>query len=70
MHLHNTDVLTYLKAHIDNPGVRTFIEAQQEQIDELNNEFGDDYKDYLDYLEGNIGDDASFTMDELRALLN
>jgi len=69
MHLHNSDVLTFLKLHSDNQEVRTFIEAQQKEIDGLNNEFNDDYKDYLDYLERNIGDDASFTIDELRALL-
>ena len=39
------------------------------QMGELNTELGTKYKDYLDYLEDNIGDDADFTMDELKALL-
>jgi hypothetical protein len=30
---------------------------------------GTDYKDYLDYLEVNIGDDAEFTMTQLEKLL-
>ena len=38
-------------------------------IDRINKELGTDYRDYLSYLKDNIGDDASFTMEELKALL-
>jgi len=43
--------------------------ATQEMIDRINKELGTDYRDYLSYIEDNIGDDASFTMEELKALL-
>ena len=35
----------------------------------MNQSLGTEYKDYFDYLEENIGDDAGFTTDELKALL-
>jgi len=35
----------------------------------MNQSLGTDYRDYLDYLEDNIGDDAEWSMEELRALL-
>jgi len=37
-------------------------------IDRINRESGTDYQNYLSYLEFNISDDASFTMEELKAL--
>ena len=54
---------------MDNPDIKLFLEKQKKIIDSMNKKCGTDYTDYLDYLETNIGDDASFTMDELRALL-
>lgn len=35
----------------------------------MNRKLSTDYKDYLDYLEANIGDDAEFTMAELMGIL-
>jgi hypothetical protein len=35
----------------------------------MNRDSGMNYKDYLDYLEANIGDDAEFTMGELVGML-
>ncbi len=69
MDLHNSDVLTFLKLHMDNPNIKVFLEKQKKIIDPMNKKCGTDYADYLDYLEANIGDDASFTMDELKTLL-
>ena len=69
MDLHNSDVLTFLKLHMDNPSIKVFLEKQKKIIDSMNKKCGTDYADYLDYLEENIGDDASFTMDELKTLL-
>ena len=69
MDLHNSDVLTFLKLHMDNPNIKVFLEKQKKIIDPMNKKCGTDYADYLGYLEENIGDDASFTMDELKTLL-
>jgi hypothetical protein len=69
MHLHNSDVLTFLKLHIDNPNIANFLKRQKQIIKAMNKKCGTNYADYLDYLEENIGDDASFTVDELKALL-
>ena len=69
MHLHNSDVLTFLKLHMDNPNIENFLKRQKQIIESMNKKCGTDYADYLDYLEANIGDDASFTMDELKMLL-
>ena len=69
MDLHNSDVLTFLKLNRDNPNIKVFLEKQKKIIDSMNKKCGTDYADYLDYLEANIGDDASFTMDELKTLL-
>jgi hypothetical protein len=68
-HIHNEAVLAFLQAHKGNPNVQRFLVKQKLGIEELNTELGTEYKDYLDYLEANIGDDADFTMDELKALL-
>jgi len=68
-HIHNETVLGFLKVHRDNPNIKRFIKEQQTMIDRINKESEADYKDYLSYLEDNIGDDASFTIDELKALL-
>ena len=68
-HIHNETVLEFLKEHSDNEGVKELIKDEQESIETLNKEFETTYKDYFDYLEDNIGDDADFTMDELKALL-
>ena len=68
-HIHNEAVLTFLQAHKDNSNVQRLLAKKKRAIEALNREIGTKYKDYLDYLEDNIGDDASFTMDELRGLL-
>jgi len=69
MYLHNFDVLTFLKSHIDNPNIKVFLEKQKKIIDSMNKKCETDYTGYLDYLEANIGDDAPFAMDELKMLL-
>jgi len=65
-HIHNETVLAFLKEHKDNPGVKDFLRKQNKTIRLMNRESGTDYQDYL---EGNIGDDAEFTMAELEKLL-
>ena len=69
MNLHNSDVLTFLKLHMNNPNIENFLNIQKQMIDSMNDKYGIDHTDYLDYLEANIDDDASFTMDELKRLL-
>lgn len=61
--------MAFLKEHEDNPDVKSFLRKQNRAINAMNKELGTDYKDYLDYLEANIGDDASFTMAQLETLL-
>ena len=68
-HIHNEAVLAFLQAHKGNPNVKRFLAKQKLAIEALNKELDAEYKDYVDYLEANIGDDADFTMDELKALL-
>lgn len=68
-HIHNETVLMFLREHKDNPRIREFLKQQDKEIAETNEAFDENYKNYLDYLEMNIGDDASFTMDELKDLL-
>jgi len=68
-HIHNEVVPAFLQAHKDNPNVQRFLAKQKRAIEALNKEIGTEYKDYFDYLEDNIGDDADFAMDELKALL-
>jgi len=55
--------------HESEPGVQRFIQEQDKQIKVLNRELGTRYEGYLEYLEANIGDDASFTLEELKAIL-
>ncbi len=69
MHLHNSDMLTFLKAHADNPNIRKIIAEENQKNKRLNDELGEDYKDYFDYLERNSGDDANITMAQLKGLL-
>lgn len=59
-HVHNEAVLAFLKAYQDEPGVKRFLAEQDQQIRALNRELGTRYEGYLEYLEANIGDDASF----------
>ena len=68
-HIHNETVLAFLQAHKTNPNVQRFLAKKKRAMEALNREIGTTYKDYFDYLEDNIGDDADFTMDELRILL-
>ena len=67
-HIHNEAVLAFLQVHKDNPNVQRFLAKQKLAIETLNKEIGIEYKDYFDYLEDNTGDDADYTMDELKAL--
>jgi hypothetical protein len=60
-HIHNEAVLAFLQAHNDNPNVQRFLAKKKQTIEALNKELGTEYKDYFDYLEDNIGDDADFT---------
>ncbi|MBN2316301.1 MAG: hypothetical protein JXM79_20400 [Sedimentisphaerales bacterium] len=68
-HIHNEAVLAFLQAHKDNPNVQRFLAKEKDAMEALNKEIGTEYKDFFDYLEDNIGDDASWTMEELKALL-
>ena len=68
-HIHNEAVLAFLQVHKDNPNIQRFLAKKNRSIEAINKELGTQYKDYLDYLEDNIGDDADFSMDELKALL-
>jgi hypothetical protein len=67
--IHNEAVLAFLKEHKDNPNVKDFLQKQNRVIRQMNRDSGMNYKDYLDYLEANIGDDAEFTMGELVGML-
>ena len=69
-HIHNEAVLAFLQTHKDNLNVQRFLAKQKPATEALNRELGTQYRDYLDYLADNIGDDADFTMDELKALLS
>lgn len=68
-HIHNEAVLAFFKAHEDHPNVQRFLEKQKREIEAMNKSLGTDYRGYLVYLEGNIGDDADWSMEELKALL-
>ena len=68
-HIHNETVLAFLTEWRKRPGVQRFLRRKDQAIRAMNRTLGTKYKDYLDYLEGNIGDDASVTMAELKALL-
>jgi hypothetical protein len=67
-HIHNETVLAFLKAHREHPKVRRLLADEDREVAKMNRELGTDYKDYLDYLEANSGDDAAYTMEELRHL--
>ena len=67
-HIHNETVLAFLKGHKDNPNVRRFLRKQNHAVEVMNKELGTDYRNFLDYLEANIGDDAEFTMAQLEKL--
>jgi len=68
-HIHNETVLSFIKIHKDNINMQRFLKKEDEAIRAMNKELDTDYEDYLDYLEANIGDDASFTLEELQDLL-
>jgi len=68
-HIHNEIVLVFFKEHQDNLNVQGFLKKQDKEIAEMNKALGTKYQGYLNYLEANIGDDASFTMEELKVLL-
>ena len=68
-HIHNETVLAFLLAHIEHPNVQRFLNQQKHEIQEMNQSLGTNYKDYIDYLEDNIGDDADWSIDQLKVLL-
>jgi len=59
MHLHNSNILSFLNIHKDSFKVKIHIRKMNEQLKQ----------DYLQYLEENIGDDANYTNEELQELL-
>lgn len=59
----------FFREHSGNAGVKRFVTGEQVFVDDENEVFGTAYKDFLDFLENNPGDDSSFTLAELRALL-
>jgi len=68
-HLHNSDVVTFLSEHKENPNIKKFLEQMQEEIvAELNEEFGTEYQNYIHYLNESSGDDASYTIKDLIAI--
>ena len=68
-HIHNETVLAFLKSHRENRNIQRFLAEQKREIRAVNRSLGTHYRDYLDYLEGNIGDDADWSIAELKALL-
>ncbi len=68
-HIHNEAVLAFLTTHEDNPNVKRFIRKQDEVVRAMAKDLGSEYKEYMAYLEANAGDDASFTMEDLKGLL-
>ncbi len=62
-------VLAFLKLHKEHPNVRKLLAEEDADVAELNKSLGTDYRDFLDYLERNSGDDAPCTMGNLKALL-
>ena len=68
-HIHNEAVLAFLTAHKDHPNIERLLAKQKRAIEAMNKSLGTEYGDYLDYLEQNIGDDGSWTVGELKALL-
>jgi len=68
-HIHNETVLAFLKAHSENLNIQQFLAEQKRAIQAMNRSLGTRYRDYLDYLEDNSGDDADWSIDELKALL-
>jgi len=68
-HIHNETVLAFLKAHRENRSIQRFLAEQKRAIQAMNRSLGTRYRDYLEYLEDNSGDDADWSIDELKALL-
>lgn len=68
-HIHNEALVAFLTAHREHPNIRRFIQKQNEMVRAMDAELGTSYRGYREYLERNAGDDASFTIEELKALL-
>ena len=62
MHIHNEALLAFLRVNQDKPKVACLIREMGVSVRDLG------YDSYFEYLEDNIGDDASFTMNELMEL--
>lgn len=56
-HLRNDRVLAWMKSQLDNEHVQKFLDVMKPEVG-----------DYLEYLEENSDDDASWTWEELNAL--
>ena len=61
--IHNEYLLGWLQANENNPFVKKFKAELDKSV--ADTEYWDDY---YDYLEDNIGDDASFTVSELEKI--
>lgn len=68
-HLHNKDVLDFLQKNITHPDIKGFIDYQKPFIDNVNKILKTKYKNYLEYLKDNKGDDSSFSMKYLKSLI-
>ncbi len=68
-HIHNETVLAFFQEHQNNKNIQRLLKEQDQDIEAMNRVLGTNYAGYLDYLQANIGDDASFTMAELKGLL-
>jgi len=68
-HVHNEAVLVFLGAHRGHPNIRRFLQKQDDIVRAMNAKIGTKYRGYLEYLEANAGDDAPFTIEELKMLL-
>ena len=61
MDIHNEYLKGWLQANEKNKNVGKFIK-------ELDKSVADENKNYYEYLDENIGDDASFTIEELEKI--
>ena len=68
-HIHNETVLAFLKLHREHPNIQKLLAEEDAEVAEMNEALGTGYKDFLDYLERNSGDDAACTMEKLEALV-
>lgn len=70
MDIHNASVLTFVKAHLDNPNIQKAIKTMDAIQLLIHAEFPTVGKTWLEDLELNSGDDALFTTVELSRILD